>query len=94
VKKTAVKVLRLAVISGLNPGPLMDADGPLMEQPSGAGSGSCTRVGKAALGRYPRFPSTSKINNHHSTIINQPLLIFSSIHSLPSTLWSLRLPAP
>ena len=34
MKKTAGTVLRLAVISGLNPGPLMDADGPLMEQPS------------------------------------------------------------
>jgi hypothetical protein len=66
VKKTAGTVLRLAVISGLNPGPLMDADGPLMEQPSAP-------VVVLALGwangvsALPTIPSTSKIYDHHST---------------------------
>ena len=47
----------------------MDADGPLMEQPSAP-------VVVLALGwangvsALPTIPSTSKINNHHSTIIN------------------------
>jgi hypothetical protein len=69
VKKTAGTVPHLAAISGLNPGPLMDADGTLMEQPSAP-------VVDLALGwAKRRFRATNdsfhlKINNHHSTIIN------------------------
>jgi hypothetical protein len=64
----------LVSISGLNPGPLMDADGPLMEQPSRAGSGFWSRVCKAAFPRYPRFLPLQK-----STIITRQ----SSIHPAP-----------
>ena len=47
----------------------MDADGTA----NGAGSGSCSRGGQSGFAAQPTTSSTSKINNHHSTIINPSL---------------------
>ena len=57
----------LASISGLNPGPLMDADGPLMEQPTVPVVDLAPGWAKRHIAALPKISSTSKIYDHHST---------------------------
>jgi hypothetical protein len=57
----------LASISGLNPGPLMDADGPLMEQPTVPVVDLAPGWQRGILPRYPRFLPLQK-----SSIITRP----------------------
>jgi hypothetical protein len=76
VKKTAGTVPHLAAISGLNPGPLMDADGPLMEQPSAPvvdlALGWAKRRFRATNDSFHFKNQQSSLDNHQSI----PLLTF------------------
>jgi hypothetical protein len=56
----------LASISGSNPGPLMDADGPLMEQPT-VPVVDLAPGWQRGFASLPKISSTSKIINYHST---------------------------
>jgi hypothetical protein len=70
VKKTAGTVPHLAAISGLNPGPLMDADGTLMEQPSAPvvdfGLGWAKRRFRATNDSFHFKNQQSSLDNHQS----------------------------